>query len=62
MYYLIRRLNFNNFEEVVKHIEDLSKDYREKVTYNLKEMFRKFPKHFTQLESNFRKYNEKGDK
>ena len=28
----------------------------------LKEMYRKFPKRFKQLESDFKKYNKKGDK
>jgi len=59
---MIRKLNFNNFEDIVKYIEDLSKESKEKVTHNLKEMYRKFPTHFTQLESDFKKYNEKGDK
>lgn len=59
---MIRKLNFNNFEEIVKYIEDLSKNSEEKVTHNLKEIYRKFPKYFKQLESDFKKYNEKGDK
>ena len=46
----------------MKYIEDLSKNSEEKVTHNLKEMYRKFPKHFKQLERDFKKYNEKGDK
>jgi len=59
---MIRKLNVNNFEEIVRYVEDLSKYFEEKATYSLKKMYRKFPKQFSQLESEFNKYNEKGDK
>ena len=59
---MIRKLNANNFEEIVRYVEDLSKYFEEKATFSLKNMYRKFPKQFNQLESDFNKYNEKGDK
>jgi len=59
---MIRNLNANNFEEIVRYIEDLSNYFEEKATYSLIKMYRKFPEQFNQLESDFNKYNEKGDK
>ena len=59
---MIRKLNANNFEEIVGYVEDLSKYFEEKATYSLRKMYRTFPKQFNQLESDFNKYNEKGDK
>lgn len=59
---MIRKLNANNFEEIVRYVEDLSKYFKENATNSLKKMYRKFPTHFNQLESDFNKYNEKGDK
>jgi len=58
---MIRKLNANNFEEIVRYVEDLSKYFEETATYSLKKMYRKFPKQFKQLESEFKIYNEKGD-
>ncbi len=40
----------------------ISKDSEKEAINNLKEMFRKFPKHFNKLERDFKKYNSKGDK
>lgn len=45
----------------MKFVEDLSKDSEEKAIHDLEEMYSKFPKRFKQLESEFKKYYEKGD-
>jgi len=33
---MIRKLNANNFEEIERYVEDLSKYFEEKATYSLK--------------------------
>lgn len=59
---MIRKLNANNFEEILRYVKDLSKYFEENAINRLKKMYRKFPKQFNQLESEFKKYNEKGDR
>jgi len=59
---MIQKPISSNLEDIIKYIKDLSKDSNEKAIYDLREMYSKFPKHFDQLESDFKNYNKKADK